>query len=560
MKMDRRRFMQWLGSASAASIVMPAMASGQSPEAISDEVLTQAASVLGLEFTPSERELMLQGVKDQLENYKGLRALNIGNEVAPAIHFSPLLENQSPPKAPRRKPKNKPTKPTLRTAPREEKLAFLPLTELGGLLRRGVVTSTQLTRMYLLRLKRHDATLKCVVNLTEQRALNQARQADEELRRGVDRGPLHGIPWGAKDLLTARGAPTTWGAATHKNQVLQEEATVVKKLDEAGAVLVAKLSVGALAWGDVWFGGVTKNPWNPEQGSSGSSAGPASAVVAGLVGFAIGTETLGSIISPSQRCGATGLRPTFGRVSRHGCMALSWTMDKIGPICRNVEDAALVFDAIHGSDGRDEAVIDAPFTWDASKGIEGLRIGYDRASFEGENPDKPFEQQALKTLRRMGAKLVPVTLPEMNAGNLLIILTAEAAAAFDDLTRSNRDDELTRQVAQAWPNVFRTARLIPAVEYIQANRARRLLMKQFAAAIAEVDVFVHSTYGSSSLVMANLTGQPAIVVPNGFRSDGTPASISFTGQLFGEQLLLNVAKAFQEKTPNFNRRPPRYLS
>jgi Asp-tRNA(Asn)/Glu-tRNA(Gln) amidotransferase A subunit family amidase len=314
-----------------------------------------------------------------------------------------------------------------------------------------------------------------------------------------------------------------------------------------------------LAWGDVWFDATTKNPWNLEQGSSGSSAGPASATVAGLVGFSIGTETLGSIISPSQRCGATGLRPTFGRVSRHGGMALSWSMDKVGPICRSVEDCALVLDAIRGSDGKDADVIDAPFNWDVTQDPRLLRVGYDAEAFEkDDSDDKEFNQAALDTLREMGFDLIPIKLPELPVGDMLYILEAEAAAAFDDLTRSNKDDQLVRQIDEAWPNVFRAARFIPAVEYIQANRVRTLLMRQFEEMMEYVDVYVHPTYGGKTLVATNLTGHPSVVLPNGFREDGTPTSITFTGKLFGEAELLLVAKAYQDETGFHERHPDFY--
>ena len=394
-----------------------------------------------------------------------------------------------------------------------------------------------------------------MITLTEDLALEQAERADRELKRGRPRGPLHGIPWGAKDLLAVPGVRTTWGAKPFENQMIDETATVAVRLEEAGAVLVAKLTVGALAWGDVWFGGTTKNPWNLEQGSSGSSAGPAAATVAGGAGFTIGTETLGSIISPSQRCGATGLRPTFGRVSRHGCMALSWSMDKIGPICRTVEDTAVVLAAIQGSDGKDGSVIDAPFPWDARRDPRRVRLGYDAEAFAEESDDRAFDQAALETLREMGFDPVPVTLPDLPVADLLFILEAEAAAAFDELTRSGRDDLLVRQIEQAWPNVFRTSRLVPAVEYIQANRARTLLMERFEETMRDVDVYVHPTYGGKTLVATNLTGHPSIVLPNGFRDDGTPASITFTGRLFGEADLLLVAKAYQDET-GFHRRHP----
>jgi Asp-tRNA(Asn)/Glu-tRNA(Gln) amidotransferase A subunit family amidase len=413
--------------------------------------------------------------------------------------------------------------------------------------------------MYLGRLKKYGPKLECVITLTEDLALEQARRADAEIAAGGYKGPLHGIPWGAKDLLAVPGYKTTWGAMPYKDQVIDESATVVKRLEEAGAVLIAKLTLGALAWGDVWYDGRTRNPWDYEQGSSGSSAGSASATVAGLVGFAIGTETLGSIVSPSTRCGTTGLRPTFGRVSRHGAMALSWSMDKIGPLCRSVEDCALVFDAIHGPDGRDLSVVDAPFNWDAELDVSGLRIGYVKSAFESEREEqeewKRFDEATLESLSAMGLDLTPIELPDLPIGAMSFILRAEAAAAFDELTRTNQDDLLVRQIRNAWPNVFRQSRLIPAVEYIQANRLRTLAMEAMAEIMSEIDVYVVPSFGGSNLLLTNLTGHPCVVLPNGFREDGAPTSISFMGKLFGEAETLAVAKAYQDATDFHLRRP-----
>jgi Asp-tRNA(Asn)/Glu-tRNA(Gln) amidotransferase A subunit family amidase len=346
-----------------------------------------------------------------------------------------------------------------------------------------------------------------------------------------------------------------------REQRIDEDATVVSRLAAAGAVLVAKLTLGELAWGDVWFGGMTRNPWNPEQGSSGSSAGSAAATAAGAVGFAIGSETLGSIVSPCTRTGATGLRPTFGRVSRHGAMALSWSMDKLGPICRSVEDCALVLDAVRGSDGHDPSVIDAPFAWDPARDVRQLRVGYVPALFEGPPPEGREEQHAhdlatLEVLRGLGITLRPFELPSLPVAPLSLILTAEAAAAFDDLTRSGRDDQLVRQIAQAWPNVFRLAQTIPAVSYIQANRIRSMLIAEMHRLMADLDAYVVPTYGGTNLLLTNLTGHPSVVLPNGFRKDGTPTSITFLGRLFGESEALLLAKAYQDATGFHLRRPP----
>jgi Asp-tRNA(Asn)/Glu-tRNA(Gln) amidotransferase A subunit family amidase len=408
--------------------------------------------------------------------------------------------------------------------------------------------------MYLERLKTYGPKFECVITITEELAIKQAQQADAEIAAGKYRGPLHGVPYGAKDLLATRGYKTTWGAMPYKDQMIDEDATVIKRLEQAGAVLVAKLTMGALAWGDVWYGGKTRNPWNLEQGSSGSSAGSASATAAGLVAFAIGTETWGSIVSPSTRCGVTGLRPTYGRVSRAGAMALSWSMDKIGPICRTVEDCALVFDAISGPDGIDQTVVDLPFNYNPNVKLGQLRIGYLKDAFEKDTVNVANNEAVLAKLRELGAELIPVELPDHPVSNLSFILSAEAAAAFDELTRSGKDDLMVRQIKNAWPNVFRTSRFIPAVEYIQANRVRYLVIQAMAKMMADIDVYVAPSFGSN-LLLTNLTGHPCVVVPNGFDKKGGPTSISFIGRLYDEATTLAVAKTYQDAT-DFHRRHP----
>jgi Asp-tRNA(Asn)/Glu-tRNA(Gln) amidotransferase A subunit family amidase len=442
-----------------------------------------------------------------------------------------------------------------------DELAFLPVTELSELVRRRRVSSLQLTQMYLARLKRYDPVLRCVITLTEDRAFKQAHAADAEIRRGHYRGPLHGIPWGAKDLLAVRGYKTTWGAGPFKEQVIDDDATVVQRLDAAGAVLVAKLSLGELAQGDVWFAATTKNPWKVDQGSSGSSAGPASATAAGLVGFSIGSETLGSISSPSTRCGTTGLRPSFGRVPRTGAMALSWTMDKLGPICRSVEDCAIVLDAIYGPDGEDKSVIPAGYHWNAHLSPKKLRIGYVKSAFDTPFTDpndakrtlhatKNFDDAALDVFKRLGINLIPVELPDLPYDAMRLILSAEAAASFDELTRSERDKELVQQGKFDWANSFRTSRFIPAVDYVNANRLRSIAIQKWDDLMRTVDVIVTPTSVTnlSQLVATNLTGHPAVIVPNGFRDDGTPVSLTFLGGLFEEQKVLSVARVYQEAT------------
>ena len=527
---------------------------------ITVDTIASAEEVAGVRFDQAERELMLDGLKQQEQRIEALHKISLPNSVSPAIVFDPVPPGKKIPP-----PTNRPmvrSRSGLRSVSADiEELAFLPVTELSELVRRNRVTSVQLTQMYLARLKKYDPVLKCVITLTEDRALETARAADAEIRRGKYRGALHGIPWGAKDLLAVRGYKTTWGAGPFKDQVIDADATVVQRLDTAGAVLVAKLTLGELAQGDIWFGATTKNPWKVDQGSSGSSAGPASATAAGLVGFAIGSETLGSISSPSTRCGTTGLRPTFGRVPRTGAMALSWTMDKLGPICRSAEDCALVLDAIHGPDAQDNSVISADFHWDATLSPKKLRIGYVKSAFDTPVTDptdpkrtlhatKKFDDAALDVFKRLGINLMSVDLPDVPYDAMRLILTAEAAAAFDELTRSDRDRLLVQQGKGDWPNSFRTSRFIPAVDYVNANRVRSIAIQKWDDLMRTVDVIVTPTGAAnlSQLVATNLTGHPAVIVPNGFRDDGTPVSLTFLGGLFEEAKVLAVARAYQEAT------------
>jgi Asp-tRNA(Asn)/Glu-tRNA(Gln) amidotransferase A subunit family amidase len=547
---DRRRFIAFLGGFGVAGLAADRLWAAASQGPISAEDIVGAIRNSGLDFSEDELDLMLDGVNELREDYAEIRKVPLDNSVSPALHFDSRLPGVEYASGPRR---FRPSRPTPADVPDDlEELAYLPVTQLGELIRTRKVSSIELTHMYIERLRRFDPTLHCVITITEERALAQAQRADREIAAGRYRGPLHGIPWGAKDLLAVRGYPTSWGATPFKEQHFDDDATVVKRLDQAGAVLVAKLTMGALANGDVWFGGKTRNPWNTEEGSRGSSAGSAAAVAAGLVGFAIGTETRGSILSPCTRCGATGLRPTFGLISRHGAMALSWSMDKIGPICRAVEDCALVFDAIHGPDGHDETVIDRPFSWDVDRDPSDLRVGYLRSAFEVE-PGKDqkewyeFNLATLEALRSMGIDLVSLELPDVPISALGFILRVEAAAAFDELTRTNVDDTLVRQDPSAWPNRLRTARAVPAVEYIQANRVRRVAMREMARNLDGIDVYLSPTRGNN-LRITNLTGHPAVVVPNGFRTNGTPTSITFCGNLFRDSEALLLARAYQEAT------------
>ena len=553
---DRRGFMAYMSTLGLGGTVFPGVlwAQIQARGEITSEIVADAGAVAGLDFTDAERDMMLAGLNSNLEAYEALRTVRVSNHVAPAVQFDPVLPGRDLPS------ETRPFRFTrhigLRRPADPETLAFMPVTQLSELIRTRQLSSTEVTTLYLERLERHGPTLEAVITLMSDRALEHAARADREIANGAYRGPLHGIPWGAKDLLAVEGFRTTWGATPYQDQVIGEDATVVRRLEEAGAILVAKLTLGALAQGDYWYGGRTRNPWNLEQGSSGSSAGSAAATSAGLVGFAIGSETLGSIVSPATRCGVTGLRPTYGRVSRSGAMALSWSMDKLGPIARGVEDCALVFNAIHGADGRDPTARTAPFNWDSDRPLSDLRVGYFRRGFESERATE-HDGAALETLRSLGVEPVPMDLPsDFPLGALRIILSAEAAAAFDELTVSDRDDLLVRQTPGSWPNSFRTARMIPAVEYIQANRVRTMLMGALEAALEGIDVFITPTRARDVSLMTNLTGHPAVVVPSGFNDDGTPVSIVFIGQLWADAETLRVAKAWQDATDFHTRRPP----
>jgi len=551
--MNRNHFVFLILGVFALLIFLGTMPKTEKEQVIKVENVKNAEKLIGLEFSPVERDSMLDELNENLENYQDLRKVEIPNSIPPALIFNPLPVGK---KVEKGKGTVKFSSANNVNIPENsEELAFYSVRDLAELIRTKRITSTQLTKMYLERLKKHDPQLHCVVTLTEDLALKQAKRADEEIASGKYRGLLHGIPYGAKDLLAVKGYKTTWGAMPYKDQYIDENATVIKKLEEAGAVLVAKLTLGALAWGDVWFGGKTRNPWNLEQGSSGSSAGSASAVSAGLVAFAIGTETWGSIVSPSTRCGVTGLRPTFGRVSRSGAMALSWSMDKIGPICRTVEDCAIVFEAIMGSDGLDQAVTDYPFNYSSKVNLEKLRVGYVKSEFEQDTTFKKTNNAALHKLEEMGAKLIPIELPDFPIYDMSFILSAEAAAAFDELTLSNRDSLLVRQIKNAWPNVFRASRFIPAVEYVQANRVRYRVIQEMEKLMENIDLYIAPSFGEN-LLLTNLTGHPCVVLPNGFNEENSPTSISFIGKLYDEGTVLAFAKAYQDATDFHKKHPP----
>ncbi len=534
-------------------------------EALTKSDIETAAKVLGIDFLDDDEiELGLSGLEEQRETLLKLGHTPINNDISPTLIFNPVLRaEQLPASKTVSAPAAAPLFSQIVTQSgsqivdasgsqivRSGEWQWLTVAQLANAIKEGMVSARQLTEFFIARLKKHDPTLHCVITMTEERALAQADKLDAELAAGKYRGPLHGIPYGAKDLLAAKGYPTTWGAKPYKDQTIDLDAAVIEQLDAAGAILIAKLSMGALAWGDVWYGEKTRNPWDTTKGSSGSSAGSASAVAAGLVPFAIGTETLGSIVSPSTVCGTTGLRPTFGRVSRHGAMALSWSMDKIGPITRSAADAGLVLSAIANYDPRDAHAIEAGFQyeWPTARVQPGTRIGYYKSRMERDYPFHDQDSVALATLRELGYELVPIELPE--EPNIRFMLNVEAAAAFEGLTRSNKDDELTRQIRNAWPNAFRKAHFVPAVAYVQASRLRRQLMEDVDEVIteADIDVYVNPSWHSNSLFITNMTGHPSITVPNGMNAEGTPTSITFTGKLFAEQALVDVAAAYQAAT------------
>jgi Asp-tRNA(Asn)/Glu-tRNA(Gln) amidotransferase A subunit family amidase len=572
-------------------------------KAITPEMIEQAGVIAGVSFTEEQRKVMVEGLTNLRNNVATVRKLDLPNSVAPCLVFDPVPGGVKLDTA--RKPAKFGPAPSIVgiSASNEEQVAFSTVRELGEMLRLKKIGSVELTKLYLARLMRYDAQLHFVITPTEDRAMKQASAADVAIAAGKYRGGLHGVPWGGKDLLAVKGYPTTWGAGGFEEQHFDYDAEVVKRLDAAGAVLIAKLSMGALAQGDLWGskerGFRTRNPWNVKQGSSGSSAGSGSAVSAGCVGFALGTETQGSISSPSTRCGVTGLRPSYGLVPRTGAMALTWSMDKIGPITRSVEDCALVLGTIYGPDGNDLSVKDAAFNADFTMDVHKLRVGYIKSAFDTPmyTPPKPedgltgkeleaFEQRiqrgkaqfartlydaqyntrALDVLRSMGITLTPMELPDFPFSALGPMLQAEGAAAFDSLTRSGRDALLVGQQPNDWPNTFRVARFYSAVDYINASRARTLALAKMTETFNAFDVVVTPSSGLQ-LNATNLCGQPAVIVPNGVRGDdapapastedgslmntggpGTPVSLTVLAPLYGDAKACALAHAYQEKT------------
>ncbi|MEY3348903.1 MAG: hypothetical protein RLY46_942 [Bacteroidota bacterium] len=513
-------------------------------DSISKSTVQQASQLMDVKFTEKEIEMMLQDLKDNLVDYKKMHALLLNNNIAMSAAQRLQPDNAIQQKI------NWQYNKKIQLPSNKNELAFYSILQLGSLLRNKLISSKELTAFFIERIKKYGDTLECVVSITQDIAMQQAAQADDDFKKGIDRGPLQGIPYGLKDLFAVKGTKTTWGAAPYKEQVIEEDAYVYTRLKEAGAVLIAKFTLGALAMGDYWFGGRTKNPWNLERGSSGSSAGSASATVAGLVPFAIGTETHGSIISPSHTCGATGLRPTFGSISRSGAMTLSWSLDKVGPICRSAEDAATVFSFVHGTDQKDGSAVNAAFNYNPTMDVKKLKIAYAKNIFD-KLDTAAQEWNVLKQLTAAGIALHPMNFPDTETYQfdmIGIVIGSEAAAAFDAFTRLDMDEQMTRQTRNDWPNYFRQARTIPAVEYINTMRHRSVLMEKTNQAMKEFDVVISPSFGGRQLAITNLTGHPALCMPIGLSKQGTPNSITFLANLFKEEALLSVGKFFQSIT------------
>jgi Asp-tRNA(Asn)/Glu-tRNA(Gln) amidotransferase A subunit family amidase len=515
-------------------------------------IVQEAEKIIGQSFTPAQADSMLNLLNGFNNSYESLHKLNMPNSVVPALIFNPVPVGFVNPDA---KSGFKLDKITGTKLPADKNdLAFYTIRQLADLIKTKQISSLELTKFFIERLKKYNPKLQFAITITEERALKKAAEADAEIKTGHYKGLLHGIPFGVKDLLAQKDYKTTFGSVVYKDQQLNVDATVVSKLEAAGGILIVKTTLGELAMGDVWYGGKTKNPWDITRGSSGSSAGSASAVSAGCLPYAIGSETLGSIVSPSTECGDTGLRPSFGRVSKYGAMALSWSMDKLGPIARSVEDAAIVFNAIQGTDDKDLSTIAAPFNFDGTaKSLKGFKIGFIKRDFE-RNGNRATDSATLAKLKELGAELVPLEYPKMPVSAMTFILDAEAAAAFQELVLSHRDDQLVQQHKNAWPNVFRASQFISAAEYIQANRARTLLIQDWYEKLKGLDLYITPTY-SINLSMTNLTGNPCVVLPNGFNKEGHPYSITFMGQLFGEGKMLQAAKIYQDAT-NFHKKHP----
>jgi Asp-tRNA(Asn)/Glu-tRNA(Gln) amidotransferase A subunit family amidase len=540
------------------SLCMMPMIMASAQDSITRSQITVAEKMFGLSFSDSKKDSMTGYLTDRLKTFSYLQSQNLNNDVPLPLWFNPILPDM---KVPRKQMPVHFHIPDQVSMPSDKsQLAFYSIPQLASLIKHRKITSEELTRFYIDRLKKYGPALHCVIELTEEIAISQARKADAEIASGKYRGVLHGIPYGIKDLFAVEGTYTTWGTPPYRNQKINETAFVAKQLELAGAVLVAKLSLGELAMDDVWFGGLTRNPWDATKGSGGSSAGSAAATAAGLVPFAIGTETYGSIVDPAMRCGITGLRPTYGSVARTGAMALAWSSDKVGVLCRSAEDAAIVFNYIHGADKSDASSIQFAFNYTGSVNLKQLKIAY-ISNYIDTLPAGSPEKQTLTRLKEMGAQLIPLNFPDNLHGDeiLSLIIGAESAAAFDLLTRSSKDDEMVQQARDRWPNTFRTARFIPAVEYINACRVRYEIMKKMDPVIDKYDIIIAPPETGDQLAITNLTGNPSVTIPNGVLPNGMPASISFIGKHFGEATLLAFAKAYQQQTGFHLKHPPGYL-
>jgi len=518
----------------------------------------KSEKLIGLKFSDRAIDTLYPYLKRNRSGFDSLRKYSLGNDVFPAVRFDPTPFDFT---MPEQQNGSQWIIPDNVEIPKPyDLLAFYTIPQLASLIKNQKITSTELTTFFLERLKKYQPALQCTISITESLALEQAKKADEEIKSGKYRGILHGIPYGTKDLMSVPGYPTTWGAAPYKNQIIDETATVIQKLEDAGAILVAKLVSGALARGDVWFDGKTKNPWDTTQGASGSSAGSGSATSAGLVPFALGTETLGSITSPSTRNGVTGLRPTYGRVSRHGVMSLSWSMDKVGPLGRNAEDCAIVFEAIQGKDKNDLTTIDLPFGVDWKRDIKSLRVAYLKKDIEKDTTDSGDNlRNALKSLKDLGIEPTAVEMPkDIPYRGFDIILRAEAGAFFDELVRSGGVDTMVEQDRRSRANSLRQSRFIPAVEYIQANRQRQVLIQKMQDLMKNYDVLISPSFGNDQLLATNLTGHPVIAVPTGLDKKNHPTSMTFVGNLYDEESILLLAKAFQDNTSFDEMHPPGY--
>ncbi len=544
---------------------------------LSTQTVAAAEDLLGIRYTEAERASMLDNLAGQIALAHQRRAVPLPHDLAPATRFDPRLPGFVMPVA---LPGHRAAAAGPIPLPDDaQDICFAPVGRLSGWIRNRAITAERLAEMYLDRIARFGPKLECVATVTADLAMEQARRADALLAAGTYLGPLHGIPWGCKDLLDTSGILTAWGAEPYAERVPATDATVVQRLTAAGAVMVAKLTLGALAYGDIWYGGVTRNPWNLNEGSSGSSAGSGSATAAGLVAFSLGTETLGSIVAPSLRCGTTGLRPTFGRVPRTGAMPLCWTLDKIGPMCRSVADTALVLAAINGHDPADPCSIDAPFGFDPAVPVAGLRLGYVPADFEAAGVED-LDRAMLDHARGLGLTLVELTRPDLPYGTLMNVLFAEAAASFEHLTLEDADDSLTWQEPGSWPNTFRKARFLSAVDHIQLDRLRRRVMQDMDRAFAGVDAMIGPCLAGPMLIITNFTGHPSLALRCGFRQsptrkplslaearldqgqDGTgetftvPHAISLYGRLFDEATILCIGAALEARLGVAGRRPP----